>query len=60
MGSGAAALKRYSCRICMKSFDALTTTPDAFLKQREKLAAYGQAKVGLLVAAQVCRETVSI
>ena len=41
----AAGLRRYRCRSCKKSFNALTLTPLAFLKKREKLAAYGQAMV---------------
>lgn len=39
----AAGLRRYRCRACKTSFNALTKTPLAFLKKREKLAAYGQA-----------------
>jgi transposase-like protein len=39
----AAGLRRYRCRACKKSFNALTKTPLAFLKKRDKLAAYGQA-----------------
>ena len=41
----AAGLRRYRCRSCRKSFNALTKTPLAFLKKRDKLAAYGQAMV---------------
>ncbi|PPD26287.1 MAG: IS1595 family transposase, partial [Hyphomicrobium sp.] len=41
----AAGLRRYRCRACKKSFNALTKTPLAFLKKRDKLAAYGQAMV---------------
>jgi len=41
----AAGLRRYRCRTCKKSFNALTKTPLAFLKKRDKLAAYGQAMV---------------
>jgi len=41
----AAGLRRYRCRACKTSFNALTGTPLAFLKKREKLAAYGQAMV---------------
>jgi len=41
----AAGLRRYRCRSCKKSFNALTKTPLAFLKKRDKLAAYGQAMV---------------
>jgi transposase-like protein len=41
----AAGLRRYRCRSCKTSFNALTGTPLAFLKKRDKLAAYGQAMV---------------
>lgn len=41
----AAGLRRYRCRSCKKSFNALTGTPLAFLKKRGRLAAYGQAMV---------------
>lgn len=40
-----AGLRRYRCRSCKKTFNALTGTPLAFLKKRSKLAAYGQAMV---------------
>jgi transposase-like protein len=40
-----AGLRRYRCRSCKASFNALTGTPLAFLKKRDKLAAYGQAMV---------------
>jgi len=39
----AAGLRRYRCRSCKTSFNALTRTPLANLKKRDKLAAYGQA-----------------
>lgn len=39
----AAGLRRYRCRSCKTSFNALTKTPLANLKKRDKLAAYGQA-----------------
>ncbi|MBU2582660.1 MAG: hypothetical protein KJ622_13175 [Alphaproteobacteria bacterium] len=38
-------LRRYRCRSCKKTFNALTGTPLASLKKRHKLAAYGQAMV---------------
>lgn len=41
----AAGLRRYRCRTCRKSFNALTGTPLAYLKLRDKLAAYGQTMV---------------
>lgn len=41
----AAGLRRYRCRSCKTSFNAPTGTPLAFLKKRDKLAAYGQAMV---------------
>ena len=41
----AAGLRRYRCRSCKTGFNALTGTPLAFLKKRDKLAAYGQAMV---------------
>jgi transposase-like protein len=41
----AAGLRRYRCRSCMTTFNALTGTPLAWLKKRNKLAAYGQAMV---------------
>lgn len=41
----AAGLRRYRCRACKKTFNALTGTPLAFLKKRDRLAAYGQAMV---------------
>ena len=41
----AAGLRRYRCRSCKRSFNALTKTPLAFLKKRDKLAAYGQTMV---------------
>lgn len=41
----AAGLRRYRCRSCGTTFNALTGTPLAFLKKRGKLAAYGQAMV---------------
>jgi len=34
----AAGLRRYRCRSCKTSFNALTKTPLAFLKKRDKLA----------------------
>jgi transposase-like protein len=40
-----AGLRRYRCRSCKTTFNALTGTPLAFLKKRDKLAAYGQAMV---------------
>ena len=39
----AAGLRRYRCRSCKAAFNALTGTPLAFLKKRDKLSAYGQA-----------------
>jgi transposase-like protein len=41
----AAGLRRYRCRSCKTTFNALTKTPLASLKKRDKLAAYGQAMV---------------
>ena len=41
----AAGLRRYRCRSCKTTFNALTGTPLASLKKRQKLAAYGQAMV---------------
>lgn len=40
-----AGLRRYRCRACKTTFNALTGTPLASLKKRQKLAAYGQAMV---------------
>jgi transposase-like protein len=40
-----AGLRRYRCRSCEATFNALTSTPLAGLKKRDKLAAYGQAMV---------------
>lgn len=40
-----AGLRRYRCRSCKTTFNALTKTPLAYLKKRGKLAAYGQAMV---------------
>lgn len=40
-----AGLRRYRCRSCGKTFNALTGTALAFLKKRDKLADYGQAMV---------------
>ncbi len=41
----AAGLRRYRCRSCKTTFNAVTGTPLAWLKKRNKLAAYGQAMV---------------
>jgi transposase-like protein len=41
----AAGLRRYRCRSCKTTFNALTGTPLAWLKKRNTLAAYGQTMV---------------
>lgn len=41
----AAGLRRYRCRSCKSTFNAQTGTPLAYLKMRDKLAAYAQTMV---------------
>ncbi|MCK0506681.1 IS1595 family transposase [Aromatoleum anaerobium] len=44
----AGGLQRYRCRSCHKTFNALTGTPLARLRKREKWLAYGQAMLDSL------------
>lgn len=50
-------LQRYRCRSCSKTFNELTNTPLARLRQREKLATYAQCMVDGLTLRQAAKRT---